>query len=69
MTADEAPLLVERSGRVVVLRLNRPAKLNALSPALVGALLAAVEAAGSDPGVGALVSHLGRARLLARAAT
>ncbi len=58
----EAPLLIERSGRVVVLRLNRPAKLNALSPALVGALVDAVEQAGADSSVGALLlTSAGRA--------
>ena len=60
--AAESPLLVERSGRVEILRLNRPAKLNALSPELVGALLAAVERAGRDRSVGALlVTSAGRA--------
>ena len=62
MTAAEAPLLIERSGRVLILRLNRPGKLNALSPELVGALLAAVEPAGRDRSVGAiLLTSAGRA--------
>ena len=52
---DEAPLLVEREGRVAILRLNRPRVLNALSPALVDALIAVVVAAGSDPDVGAIL--------------
>ena len=56
-----APLLVERVGRVAVLRLNRPQVLNALSPTLVDALRAAVEAAGADPAVGCiLVTAAGR---------
>jgi enoyl-CoA hydratase len=55
------PLLVERMGRVAILRLNRPAVLNALSPALVEALHRAVEAAGADPSVGCiLVAAAGR---------
>jgi enoyl-CoA hydratase/carnithine racemase len=58
---DEAPLLVERSGRVAILRLNRPRVLNALSPALVEALHRAVETAGADPSIGCiLVTAAGR---------
>ena len=53
--SDAEPLIVERSGRVVVLRLNRPHALNALSPALVDALIDAVGSAGSDPTVGAVL--------------
>jgi enoyl-CoA hydratase/carnithine racemase len=45
---DAAPLLVERDGAVVTLRLDRPHVLNALSPTLVEALLDAVEAVGRD---------------------
>ncbi len=42
--SDAAPLVVERVGAVVVLRLDRPHVLNALSPALVEALLEGVAA-------------------------
>lgn len=60
--SDKQPLLVGRSGRVAILRLNRPHALNALSPALVDALIEAVESAGSDPEVGAvLLTAEGRA--------
>jgi 2-(1,2-epoxy-1,2-dihydrophenyl)acetyl-CoA isomerase len=52
---EDACLLSERQGRVLVLTLNRPEKLNALSPELHDALLAAVQAAASDPDVGAVV--------------
>jgi enoyl-CoA hydratase/carnithine racemase len=48
-------LMVERSGRVAILRLNRPAVLNALDPGLVLALTVAVEDAARDPDVGCLV--------------
>lgn len=48
-------LIVERSGRVAVLRLNRPDALNALDPGLVGALSEAVERAARDPGIGCVV--------------
>ena len=41
-------LLAERRGTTVELTLNRPEKMNAFSPALVEALLAAVAAAHSD---------------------
>lgn len=59
--SDDEPLEIERSGRVAVLRLNRPHALNALSPALVDALIAAVLREGSDPSVGAiLVTAAGR---------
>lgn len=55
-------LLAERHGRVAILRLNRPDKLNALSPELVDALREAVEAAGRDGGVGCvLLTGAGRA--------
>lgn len=58
---DTTPLVIERSGRVAILRLNRPLVLNALDPALVEALLAAVEAAGADPSIGCiLVTAAGR---------
>jgi enoyl-CoA hydratase/carnithine racemase len=52
---DESVLVVERFGRVLVLRLNRPQVLNALSPALVEALTSAARAADADESVGCLV--------------
>jgi enoyl-CoA hydratase/carnithine racemase len=52
---EAAPLLVERVGRVLLLRLNRPQVLNALSPALVEALTSAVRAADGDESVGCVV--------------
>src|SRR5262245_24694959 len=48
-------LLVEDRGAVRILTMNRPDKLNALNHELSEALLAALEAAGSDAEVRALV--------------
>ncbi len=48
-------LLVERRGAVEVLRLNRPRALNALSDALVAALVEAMEKADRDPDVRVLI--------------
>ena len=42
------PLLTERAGPVLRLRLNRPQLHNAFDPALIGALTAALEAAAGD---------------------
>jgi len=50
-----APLLRELDGRVLVLTLNRPHRLNALTPELHAQLREAVEHAAHDPEVGALV--------------
>ena len=47
----EPVLLVDAMSWGVRLTLNRPAKLNALSAELVGALAAAVDAAAADPDV------------------
>lgn len=44
-----------REGRVVVLTLNRPERLNAWTPVMSGELTAAIEAADADPEVGAVV--------------
>lgn len=55
MTAARPPLVVERAGRVEILRLDRPEVLNALDPGLVGALRVAVERAGNDRSVGCLL--------------
>ena len=51
---DEPVLLEERHGDVLLLTLNRPAKHNALSAALVHRLGAAVRAA-ADSGVAVIV--------------
>lgn len=50
-----SPLLVERNGSVMTLTLNRPDRRNALSPALIEALLAALAEATSDVSVRAVV--------------
>ena len=50
-----APLLRELDGRVLVLTLNRPQRLNALTPELHAQLREAVDHAARDPDVGALV--------------
>ena len=51
----EAPLLRELDGRILVLTLNRPQRLNALTPELHAQLREAVEHAAHDPEVGALI--------------
>ncbi len=48
-------VLVERTGRVGLLTLNRPKALNALSDALMDALGAALLALDADPDIGAIV--------------
>jgi enoyl-CoA hydratase len=48
-------LKIERDGRVVVVRLNRPEVLNALNAALLDELLAALVPLDKDPGVGCFV--------------
>jgi 2-(1,2-epoxy-1,2-dihydrophenyl)acetyl-CoA isomerase len=54
-TPDGAPLAAERNGRVLVLTLNRPDKLNALTPELHRLLHAAVVDAAQDANIGAVV--------------
>src|SRR5690606_7765473 len=49
------PLLIEPAGAVLRLRMNRPALHNAFDPALIAALTAALQAAGTDPAVRAVV--------------
>jgi len=51
----DAPLTIERDGRVLILTLNRPDKLNALTPELHRLLHAAVIDAAHDSNVGAVV--------------
>jgi enoyl-CoA hydratase len=48
-------LQVERKGRVGLIRINRPKQLNALSPALMKELGAALTAFDGDAGIGAIV--------------
>jgi 2-(1,2-epoxy-1,2-dihydrophenyl)acetyl-CoA isomerase len=48
-------LIEHRENGVLTLTLNRPDRLNAFSPAMLDGLLAALQRAGSDPEVGAVV--------------
>jgi enoyl-CoA hydratase len=48
-------IIVERRGRVSIVRLNRPQALNALNIALMDELLGAVEAFDADAGVGCIL--------------
>lgn len=48
-------ITVEQRGRVALLTLNRPEKLNAWTPAMMVELRKAMEAAAADPGTGAIV--------------
>jgi 2-(1,2-epoxy-1,2-dihydrophenyl)acetyl-CoA isomerase len=61
--AGTAPLVLElREGAVVTLVLNRPERLNALNPALTGALVEALERVKQDAGVRcAVLTGAGRA--------
>ncbi len=54
-TPGGAPLAAERNGRVLILTLNRPDKLNALTPELHRLLHAAVIDAAQDANIGAVV--------------
>lgn len=53
--AEPRPLLVRREGPVWVLTLHDPKTRNALSPRLYEELVAALQQAGADPEVGAIV--------------
>ena len=48
-------ILVDREGRVAILTINRPDKLNALSQQVRDEVLAALEAIADDDGIGAVV--------------
>jgi len=52
---DEALILTETSGAVTTITLNRPKALNALSPALMAELAAAIEALDADESVRCIV--------------
>ena len=52
---DANPLLVDVSDGVLTLTLNRPHKLNALSPEMIQQAIAALERYGSDPEIGCIV--------------
>ena len=51
----DTPILVSTEGRVGLIRLNRPAQLNALNDALMDALGAALLAFDADPAIGTIV--------------
>lgn len=55
MSAHADLMLTERRGRVLIVTLNRPAVLNAVSPELRTAFIAAMHAAEADADVGAVV--------------
>lgn len=60
--ASDAPLLTSQDGPVRLLTLNRPAALNAFTTGLLAELRQALEDAGTDPSVRAvLISGAGRA--------
>ena len=48
-------ILVETKGRVGIIRFNRPNALNALNAALVGELIAAIDALEADTNIGCLL--------------
>lgn len=48
-------ILVDRDGAVGIVQFNRPDKLNALSPALIGEMADALEALDADGAIGAIV--------------
>ena len=60
--SDQTELLVRDEGRLRIITLNRPERLNALTPDLHHLLQDAVEAAAADPAVGAVaLTGAGRA--------
>src|SRR6202044_515493 len=60
-TSSQPVLLDKLEGGVLTLTLNRPERLNALNAALIEALLAGIQRAGTDPECGAvLITGAGR---------
>ncbi len=53
--SDYAQILVDQSDAVLTITLNRPEKLNAYTPVMMGELIRAVTAANDDRSVGAIV--------------
>lgn len=53
--ADEAPVLVSREGRVATVTLNRPEKLNALTPQMRVLLMETLAGLDGDPAVGSVI--------------
>ncbi|WP_028661628.1 enoyl-CoA hydratase/isomerase family protein, partial [Saccharomonospora saliphila] len=55
MTSTGHTVVVDRSDRIAVVRLNRPERLNAVTPELVDDLLGALRGLAGDDRVGAVV--------------
>ena len=55
MSGDDATILVERHGRVGLIRLNRPKALNALNSQMMRELTGAATALDADPAIGCIV--------------
>jgi 2-(1,2-epoxy-1,2-dihydrophenyl)acetyl-CoA isomerase len=55
MSSTEGDLLVDVRDGVAVLTMNRPDRLNALSPAMIEAAIATLERSAEDPAIGCLV--------------
>lgn len=53
--SDYSQILVEQVDAVLTITLNRPEKLNAYTPTMMGELIRAVTAANDDPSIGAIV--------------
>ena len=53
--SDYSQILVEAHDAVLTITLNRPEKLNAYTPVMMGELIRAVTAANDDPAIGAIV--------------
>ena len=52
---SEQAVITEQHGKVLLVTLNRPQRLNALDESIKDGFLAALDQAGTDPGVGAVV--------------
>src|SRR4051812_16393884 len=55
MTTNQPHLLCEVQDRIAVLTLNRPEKLNALSPQMLQEAITTLERCATDPAVGCVV--------------